>query len=196
MKMLDGKTAIIYGGGGGIGSGVAETFAREGARVFLAGRTRQTLEAAAKAITAAGGSADVDVLDAHDEQAVEEHVRSVIGYDDCIRGSFDAIAIIDVLYKIPITQWDTMLGRIAARLTPGGVLLVKEHDPTARIKHGWNRLQERAASALGLTLGSSFSYESPADFRDRLQRHGFREVNTQRIDGGYPHSHVLYVARI
>ena len=57
MKMLDGKTAIIYGGGGGIGSGVAETFAREGARVFLVGRTRQTLEAAAKAITAAGGSA-------------------------------------------------------------------------------------------------------------------------------------------
>jgi 2-polyprenyl-3-methyl-5-hydroxy-6-metoxy-1,4-benzoquinol methylase len=124
------------------------------------------------------------------------NVRSVIGYDDCIRGSFDAIAIVDVLYKIPITQWDALLARIAARLSPGGVLLIKEHDPTARIKHGWNRLQERAASALGLTLGSSFSYESPADFRARLQRHGFREVNTQRIDGGYPHAHVLYVARI
>jgi 2-polyprenyl-3-methyl-5-hydroxy-6-metoxy-1,4-benzoquinol methylase len=123
-------------------------------------------------------------------------VQSVIGYDDCIRGSFDAITIIDVLYKIPIAEWDALLSRVAARLAPGGVLLIKEHDPTARIKHGWNRLQERVTSALGLTLGSSFSYETPADFRARLQRHGFRDVNTQRIDRGYPHSHVLYVARI
>ena len=125
-----------------------------------------------------------------------EGIQSVIGYDDCIRGSFDAIAIIDVLYKIPIAEWDALLSRVVARLAPGGVLLVKEHDPTARIKHGWNRLQESTASALGLTLGRSFSYESPADFRDRLLGHGFREVTAQRIDRGYPHPHVLYVARI
>jgi NAD(P)-dependent dehydrogenase (short-subunit alcohol dehydrogenase family) len=54
--LLERKTAIIYGGGGGIGGGVARTFAREGARVFLAGRTREPLEAVAKDITAAGGS--------------------------------------------------------------------------------------------------------------------------------------------
>ena len=123
-------------------------------------------------------------------------VQSVIGYDDCIRGSFDAITIIDVLYKIPIAEWDALLSRVVARLAPGGVLLIKEHDPTAHIKHGWNRLQERAASALGLTLGRSFSYESPSDFRARVQRHGFGEVTTQRIDRGYPHPHVLYIARI
>jgi NAD(P)-dependent dehydrogenase (short-subunit alcohol dehydrogenase family) len=35
--LLEDKTAIIYGGGGGIGGGVARTFAREGAAVFLAG---------------------------------------------------------------------------------------------------------------------------------------------------------------
>jgi NAD(P)-dependent dehydrogenase (short-subunit alcohol dehydrogenase family) len=38
--LLENKNAIIYGGGGGIGGGVARTFAREGANVFLAGRTR------------------------------------------------------------------------------------------------------------------------------------------------------------
>jgi 2-polyprenyl-6-hydroxyphenyl methylase/3-demethylubiquinone-9 3-methyltransferase len=123
-------------------------------------------------------------------------VQSVIGYDDCIRGSFDAITIVDVLYKIPIAEWDALLSRVVARLAPGGVLLIKEHDPTARIKHGWNRLQERAASALGLTLGRSFSYESPSDFRARLLRHGVRELTTQRIDRGHPHPHVLYIARI
>ncbi|MBA2554535.1 MAG: SDR family NAD(P)-dependent oxidoreductase, partial [Geodermatophilaceae bacterium] len=42
--LLAGKNAIIYGAGGGIGGAVARTFAREGARVFLVGRTQDTLE--------------------------------------------------------------------------------------------------------------------------------------------------------
>jgi NAD(P)-dependent dehydrogenase (short-subunit alcohol dehydrogenase family) len=37
--LLENKNAVIYGAGGGIGGGVARTFAREGARVFLAGAT-------------------------------------------------------------------------------------------------------------------------------------------------------------
>jgi NAD(P)-dependent dehydrogenase (short-subunit alcohol dehydrogenase family) len=39
--LLEGKNAVIYGGGGAIGGAVARAFAREGARVFLAGRTRE-----------------------------------------------------------------------------------------------------------------------------------------------------------
>jgi NAD(P)-dependent dehydrogenase (short-subunit alcohol dehydrogenase family) len=41
--LLDDKTAVIYGGGGSIGGAVARAFAREGARVFLAGRTSTTV---------------------------------------------------------------------------------------------------------------------------------------------------------
>ena len=55
-KLLGGKNAIIYGGGGGIGGGVAGAFAREGARVFLVGRTWEKLDAVAKDITSAGGT--------------------------------------------------------------------------------------------------------------------------------------------
>ena len=120
--------------------------------------------------------------------------RFVIGYDDVIRGSFDAISIIDVLYKIPASEWDALLARAASRLKPGGILIIKEMDPTERLKNRWNRLQERAASALGLTLGESFSYESPAEFTTRLERHGFR-VRAERIDAWYPHPHMLYVAQ-
>ena len=38
--LLEGKVAVIYGAGGSIGGAVARAFAREGARVFLAGRTK------------------------------------------------------------------------------------------------------------------------------------------------------------
>ena len=50
--LLEGKNCIIYGGGGSIGAGVARTFAREGARLFLVGRTREPLEAVVASWTA------------------------------------------------------------------------------------------------------------------------------------------------
>jgi len=123
-----------------------------------------------------------------------ERIQSVIGFDDCIRGMFDVIALVDVLYKLPLADWDPLLARIARRLPPGGMLLIKEHDPTARFKQRWNRTQERIASAMHVTLGETFSYETPQEFERRLRAHGF-EVVHQRIDRAYPHAHVLYVGR-
>jgi len=48
--LLENKNAVIYGAGGSIGGAVARAFAREGAEVVLAGRTRATLDAVAKEI--------------------------------------------------------------------------------------------------------------------------------------------------
>ncbi len=93
---LEGKTAIIYGGGGGIGAGVARTFAREGARVVVLGRTRETLDAVANDITSAGGSADVAVVDALDELAVDEHVRAVAAEAGSVDVSLNLITRGDV----------------------------------------------------------------------------------------------------
>jgi len=121
-------------------------------------------------------------------------VEFVIGFDDVITGTFDAISIIDVLYKIPIDEWDALLLRCRSRLVPGGALIIKEQDPTARFKNGWNAIQERAATALHMTLGESFAYESPEAFKGRLERLGFVGVRSHRIDFGYPHPHVLYMA--
>jgi len=78
--LLDGKNAVIYGAGGSIGGAAARAFAREGARVHLAGRTRETLEAVASEIrsssrtAAAAGTAIVDALD---ENAVDEHADAI-----------------------------------------------------------------------------------------------------------------------
>ena len=54
---LKGRTALITGGGTGIGLEIATTYARLGASVMLVGRNEERVEAAAKAITAEGGKA-------------------------------------------------------------------------------------------------------------------------------------------
>jgi NAD(P)-dependent dehydrogenase (short-subunit alcohol dehydrogenase family) len=56
--MLKDKNAVIYGAGGEIGGAVARAFAREGANVFLTGRTLVSVDATAKDIVAAGGAAE------------------------------------------------------------------------------------------------------------------------------------------
>ena len=70
--LLENKNAIIYGGAGSIGAAVARAFGREGANLFLVGRTIETLDAVAEEIRAGGGSAGA-VVDALDETQVEEH---------------------------------------------------------------------------------------------------------------------------
>lgn len=75
--LLDGKNAVIYGAGGSIGSAVASAFAREGARVYLAGRTPESLARTASQIRSAGGTAQTARVDALDERAVDEHAETV-----------------------------------------------------------------------------------------------------------------------
>ena len=104
--LLENKNAVIYGGGGSIGGAVARTFAREGANVFLAGRTREPLEAVARDIEAAGGSAEVAVLDALDEEAVDEHARTVVSRGSSIDVSFNLITRGDV-QGIPLIDMTT-----------------------------------------------------------------------------------------
>jgi len=94
--LLEGRNAVVYGGGGAIGGAVASTFAREGARVFLAGRTLAALDAVAEEITASGGVAETAQVDALDEKAVEEHVGAVVEQAGSIDVSFNAISIRDV----------------------------------------------------------------------------------------------------
>jgi 3-oxoacyl-[acyl-carrier protein] reductase len=94
--LLEDKNAIFYGGGGAVGGAVAHTFAREGANIFLAGRTLAKVEAVAEEITTAGGTAETAHVDALDEQAVEEHIGKVAETAVRIDILFNAIGMHDV----------------------------------------------------------------------------------------------------
>lgn len=90
--LLEAKNAVIYGAGGPIGGAVARAFAREGAKVFLAGRTMPALDAVTAQIRSAGGLAEPARLDALDEAAVDAHADAVAAEAGSIDVSFNLIA--------------------------------------------------------------------------------------------------------
>ncbi len=94
--LLHNKNAVIYGGGGAVGGAVARTFAAEGARVILVGRTLATLEKKAEEIRAAGGKAETAQVDAYDAQAVETHLNEVVQKWGSVDISFNLIALDDI----------------------------------------------------------------------------------------------------
>ena len=94
--LLENKNAVIYGGGGAIGGAVARAFAREGAKVHLAGHTLAKLEEVAEAIRSAGGAAETAQVDALDEQAVDSHADAVAAEAGGLDISFNLITHGDV----------------------------------------------------------------------------------------------------
>ena len=105
--MLKDKVAVIYGAGGGIGGAVSRAFAREGAKVYLTGRRLPPVEAVAEDVVASGGSAEAAEVDALDELAVDEHLRSVIDRAGRVDISFNAFGIPDAaILGVPLIELD------------------------------------------------------------------------------------------
>jgi NAD(P)-dependent dehydrogenase (short-subunit alcohol dehydrogenase family) len=75
-KILEGKTAVVTGGGSGINLSIAKRFAEHGARVALIGRTRDKLDAAASEIRETGGTASGHPADVRDYDALAGAIKS------------------------------------------------------------------------------------------------------------------------
>jgi NAD(P)-dependent dehydrogenase (short-subunit alcohol dehydrogenase family) len=103
--LLEDKNAVIYGGGGTIGGAVARAFAREGARLFLAGRTLTKLDDVAEEIRSVGGVAETAQVDALDGRAVDEHADAVAASAGGIDVSFNLISHDDV-HGTPMAEMD------------------------------------------------------------------------------------------
>ncbi|MBQ0849167.1 SDR family oxidoreductase [Streptomyces sp. BH-SS-21] len=122
--LLKNKVAVVYGGAGSLGAGVAKAYTEAGARVFLVGRTEKTLREVADATGAA-----YDVLDAGDEDAVEAHADSVVeragrfdvSFNLVPRGDFQGLPLTEMSvadYTRPVVRGITcqfITARAAAR---------------------------------------------------------------------------------
>lgn len=111
MFDFDGKRAVIIGGGGGIGGGIAEAFAAVGMKVAIVGRTLSKLEAQAKTIKAQTGNVvSCFAADCDDDDAVSKVSAAAL----------DALGGIDILVNSqgvnkkfsalehPVAEWDEM----------------------------------------------------------------------------------------
>jgi len=103
--LLKDRIAVVHGAGGDIGGAVARAFAREGAKLYLSGRTLGPVQAVAADISARGGVAEAAQLDALDEQAVEKYVRAVADKAGRLDISFNAISVAKALpTKAPLLE--------------------------------------------------------------------------------------------
>ena len=78
MFSLEGRVALVVGGGGGMGAPMAEAFAGVGAKVAVAGRTQAPLEVAVERIQAAGSEGLAVTVDATDEADCDRMVQETL----------------------------------------------------------------------------------------------------------------------
>ena len=103
-------------------------FALEGAKLFVTGRSPASVEAVAKDVVSAGGSAEADEVDALDERAVEKHLQYMIEQSGRVDISFNAVGIPNTrilgvplveleldMFSLPLTTY-TMSYFLTARL--------------------------------------------------------------------------------
>ena len=98
-SLLAGKVAVIHGAGGAIGGAVARAFHDEGARLFLAGRTRSRLDEVAAELGPDGQPVELAVVDALDPAAVEAHAEAVAARAGRIDIVMNAVGLVHVQGK-------------------------------------------------------------------------------------------------
>ena len=135
MSILDGKTAIITGGGQGIGRAYALAFAQEGANVVVADLDGANAESVVGEIAAAGGSAisvQADVGDPASVEGMAAAAREAFGGTDVLLNN---AAIFTRLGRcgfedIPLEEWD----RVMRVNVTGGMLCAAAVLPDMRAK--------------------------------------------------------------
>ena len=107
MRLKD-KTAIITGGGSGIGLSTAHAFRKEGAKVILFGRRKEKLQKAAKEIGNSVMPIQGDMTKSNDlDRLINETLNNYKRIDILVNnaGIFDG----DPLHEISDSQWDAMM---------------------------------------------------------------------------------------
>lgn len=144
MKRLEGKTAIVTGGGQGIGRAISETFAREGARVWIPDVVKDRAEATVAAIRANGGTAYADQCDVTEEASVKAMIdRAVaqIGRLDILVNNA-GIELLKTIDEINVPEWDRVMA-----VNVRGIFLCCKHAIPHFKKQGKGNIINMGSSA-------------------------------------------------
>lgn len=146
MTRLAGKSAVITGGGTGIGQAIALAFAREGARVAVAGRRKEKLDETLRLLQQAGCSAlalECDVTNAVDAQRVVKSAEDAFGKVNVLVNNAGALSV-STVENITEADWD----RVMATNVKGPFLMSRAALPTMRRAGGGSIIN--VGSVLGI----------------------------------------------
>jgi uncharacterized protein (DUF2062 family)/SAM-dependent methyltransferase len=106
----------------------------------------------------------------------------------------DTVLLLDVLHYLPAGAQEDLLARIAAVLSAGGHLLIRDADASAGWRFTATRLQERFSALARRHWRQRFHYRGRAEWTGLLEALGF-EVIDKPMGQGTPYANVLLTAR-
>jgi 3-oxoacyl-[acyl-carrier protein] reductase len=194
--LLQNKIAVIYGAGGSIGSAVAKAFAENGARLFLSGHHPDTVQKVADKILASGSVAEVDVVDALDENAVNKHLDKIVQKAGRVDISFNVIGV-DIVQNIPLTDIKTDDFMKPIMMTMQSRFLTSIAAGKAMIKQGSGVILSLTATPGGIGYPYTGGFAPACSAMESFSRnlaaelgvYGVRVVNMR--SGGSPDSRVF-----
>ena len=159
--LLDGKSALITGGGGGIGRATALVFAREGARIAVADASTEAAQQTVALVNAAGGQAmslGGDVTDSAQVQAMIASVVSAFGRIDCAFNNagiagFQVGAAGQKTHEWSDEAFDRMIG-----VNLKGVWLCMKHEIPQMLAQGGGKIVNTGSIAGLIGLPTSSAY--------------------------------------
>lgn len=111
MSSLKGKTAIVTGGGRGLGKAVAISLAKEGANIGISGRNEANLKATVAELEQLGVKAAYSVFDVANEAAVkagiDQLVQSLGGVDILINNA--GVGNFGTIESMPTEEWENVI---------------------------------------------------------------------------------------
>jgi NAD(P)-dependent dehydrogenase (short-subunit alcohol dehydrogenase family) len=156
MGMLDGKVAIVTGGGGGIGRATCLALAREGASVVAADIDGKAAQASAEAVAAVGGTALCIELDITREAEVQKAVKTVVDRFGAIHILDNNATVAAHQHRIPdraVTEMDVETWDKTMAVNLRGTMLMCKHAIPAMIGSG-------GGSIINISSGAAIAGDS------------------------------------
>ena len=130
---LANKTALITGGGTGIGRAIAELFAKEGAKIAISGRRSEKLDEVVQMITTSGGDAIAIPGDVSDEESAKQMIMAPIDHWNRLDILVNNAGVVERsdLHETTTEKWDLVMN-----VNVKGIYLVCKYAIPHMIKGG------------------------------------------------------------